>query len=83
LNEIKAQDVELIPSERKIKESYILESEQDEVVTNKKFESLLKSITSVNNNIMNYSYSYSKVFPFLQAHRNLILLSFSRLPSKR
>jgi hypothetical protein len=60
INEIKNQEVDFIPSDRKIKEHFALETEQEEIMTDKKFESLLKSISFVNNNIMNYCYSYSK-----------------------
>ena len=58
INQIKSQDINLKLNNQNISENF--ETEQEEILMNKKFESLLKSINSVNNNIMNYCYSYSK-----------------------
>ena len=56
INKIKKQDIYLTQNSDLDAEAEL----QEEVLMNKNFENLLKSISSVNNNIMNYCYSYSK-----------------------
>jgi hypothetical protein len=58
INQIKNQDINLKSNNQNLGEQF--ETDQEEIFMNKKFDTLLKSINSVNNNIMNYCYSYSK-----------------------
>ena len=60
INQIKNQEIILKPNEKNIIDNFEFETEQEEILMNKKFDNLLKSINCVNNNIMNYCYSYSK-----------------------
>lgn len=65
IKDVKSQEFSLLTSKRdSFNDSFITETEQEEQISNKKFDTFLKSISSVNNNVMNYCYSYSKYSSF-------------------